>query len=101
MGSDALADGGDHARRAARALLVDLAMPVGELREQIRLVVEAPLLEERPLHEADEMFDRSLLPGHGGPAEFDADAEYVSSTVFYSTLLSSVTLTLLLAYLGA
>jgi len=32
--------------------------------------------------------------------EFDADSEYVTSVIFFSTLLSSITLTLLLSFLG-
>ena len=51
------ADGRDHPRRPAGPLVVDLPLPVGELLAQIRLVQEATLLEERALHEADQILD--------------------------------------------
>jgi hypothetical protein len=47
-------------------------VPLGELLPEIVLNEEAPLLEERALDPAHEIFDGSLLIAAGGPAQLNA-----------------------------
>ena len=51
-------------------------MPVGQLRAEIRFIVEASLLKEGAFDEADEVFDGSFFLGPIGPAHIDADAQF-------------------------
>nr|HEX4319153.1 hypothetical protein [Kofleriaceae bacterium] len=63
------------ARRARRALRVDLDVPRTELLIQIFIVDEASLLEEAALDPADEVLDRALLLGAPRPAQLDGEPE--------------------------
>ena len=69
------ADGGNHVRRPRRALCIDLAMPLGELRSQIRIVQKAALLEEGALHPADQILHGALLLRTRRPAHLNAESE--------------------------
>src|SRR5690348_10146393 len=53
-------------------IMVGLMEPLTKLVEQIRLVVKAPLFEERSLDPSDQVFDRALLFGTVRPAELHA-----------------------------
>ena len=69
-------DGRDRVRRATGPLVVDLAVPLGQLRLQIGRVMKAPLFEEGPLHEADQILDGSFFLGPIGPAHIDAHTQF-------------------------
>jgi hypothetical protein len=50
-------------------------VPRGELRQEIDVVLEFAVLEERALHPADESLDGALLVSAARRAHLDADAE--------------------------
>lgn len=63
------------ARGPASPLLVDQHVPLQELTRQIVLQIrKAPSPEEAPLHEADQIFDRSLLLRTPGGAELHGES---------------------------
>ena len=61
--------------RPTRALRIHLGPPFRQLRQQIGVIEEPALLEERAFDPADQIFDGSFLPRAGGPADFNPEPE--------------------------
>jgi hypothetical protein len=57
---------GHHTSGPTRPPRIHLRPPFGELGQQIRVVQKPALFEERALHPADEIFDRSFCSGLNG-----------------------------------